>query len=68
MVKHGADEYVLVFREVTEQEVGIFFVSSEKKSVEVLYTNTDMSAKMDEGMLKVKFSKPRAYALMKLNR
>ena len=67
MIKHDDDEYMLVFREVTEKESGIFFVPSEKTSVEILYTNTEVSAKIDEGILKVNFSKPRAYALMKLN-
>ncbi len=67
MIKHGDDEYVLVFREVTEKDVGVFFVPSEKTSAEILYANTNVSAKIDECVLKVDFSKPRAYALMKLN-
>ena len=67
MIKHNDDEYMLVFREVTEKESGIFFVPSEKTSIEILYTNTEVSAKIDEGILKVNFSKPRAYALIKLN-
>ena len=50
-----------------QRQVSVFFVPSEKTSVEILYTNTDVSAKIDEGILKVNFSKPRAYALIKLN-
>lgn len=66
-MKHGSDEYALIFREVTEKSAGVFTVPSECKNAQVLLSNADVSVQLDSGILKADFGKKRAYALLKLN-
>ena len=66
-IRHGGEEYALVFREATEKDTGIFFVSSEKTNAEVICSNAEVSICMDVDMLKVNFSKQRAFAFVKLS-
>lgn len=65
-IKNGSEEYALVFREVTDKASYVFMIPSEKTSTAVLASNADVTAKIDDGALKVEFSKQRAYAFIKL--
>ena len=65
-LKHGEEEYALIFREAAEKNVGIFTLPSEKTGAEVLLSNADVKVQLDSGVLKAEFSKQRAYAFVKL--
>ena len=62
----GKPEYLLVFREYTDRETGVFNIPVEKCKAEVLCSNGDVKVKIAGGQATVKFSKPRAYAFIKL--
>ena len=66
-IRHGAEEYALVFREATEKDTGVFLIPSEKTNVELICSNADIAAQTDSGVLKVKFSKQRAFVFVKLS-
>ena len=66
-IKNGSEEYALVFREVTDKASHVFMLPSEKTSAVALASNADVTAQMSDGMLKVEFSKQRAYAFIKLS-
>lgn len=66
-IKNGAEEYALVFREVTDKASHVFMLPSKKTSAVALASNADVTAQIDDGVLKVKFSKQRAYAFIKLS-
>ena len=66
-IKNGREEYALVFREVTDKASHVFMLPSEKTSAVALASNADVTAQMSDGMLKVEFSKQRAYAFIKLS-
>ena len=65
-LKHGEEEYALIFREAAEKSTGVFFIPSEGTSAEVLLSNADVKVQLDSGVLKAEFSKQRAYAFVKL--
>ncbi|MBR5188317.1 MAG: alpha-galactosidase, partial [Clostridia bacterium] len=66
-IRHGAEEYALVFREATEKDTGVFLIPSEKTNAQIICSNADIVAGIDSGVLKVKFSKQRAFAFVKLS-
>ena len=64
--KDGKPEYLLVFREYTDIDTGIFNIPVEKCKAEILCSNADVKVKVEDGHATVKLSKPRAYAFIKL--
>ena len=66
-IRHGVEEYALVFREATEKDTGVFLIPSEKTNAQIICSNADIVAGIDSGVLKVKFSKQRAFAFVKLS-
>ena len=65
-IRYGGEEYALVFREAAEKDTGRYSVTSDKTKAEVICSNADVTAYMDEDLLKVGFSKQRAFALIRL--
>ena len=63
----GKPEYLLLFREATERAVSTFTLPVESATAEVLYSNADAQVKIENGVATAEFSKPRAYAFIKLN-
>ena len=66
-IRHGSDEYALVFREATEKDTGVFLIPSEKTNAEIICSNADVTVCADSGVLKAKFAKQRAFVFMKLS-
>jgi hypothetical protein len=65
--RDGKPEYLLLFREATDRDTATFTLPVESANAEVLYSNTDVSVKIEGGVATAEFSKPRAYAFIKLN-
>lgn len=65
-IRHGGEEYALVFREATEKDTGRYFVTTDQTNAEVICANADVTACVEEDMLKVRFSKAKAFALLRL--
>ena len=65
--KDGKPEYLLLFREATDRDTAIFTIPAESAEAEILYSNADVSVKIENGVVTAKFSKPRAYAFVKLS-
>ena len=66
-VSSDSCEYLLLFREVTESDAGVFVIPSKKEKATLLRSNGDVEIKLDDGVVRAKFSKPRCYAFLKLN-
>lgn len=66
-IKHGNDEYALLFREATFSDSGIYLMPDDITGTKVLLSNADVSVQCLGNALKSTFSKPRAYAFIKLN-
>ena len=66
-MKHEGGEYALVFREATDKSIGIFTVPSDAKNAKALISNAEIKSEISDGILKVDFSSPRSYALIKLS-
>ena len=64
---NGKPEYLLLFREANDSEIAKFTLPVEKADAKVLYSNADVSLTIEKGVATAKFSKPRAYAFIKLN-
>ena len=64
---NGKPEYLLLFREANDIENAKFTLPVEKADATVLYSNADVSLTVENGVATAKFSKPRAYAFVKLN-
>ena len=64
--KDGEPQYLLLFREVNECDSAIFTIPAKNAEAEVLYSNADVKVKIEDGVVSAKFSKPRAYAFVKL--
>jgi hypothetical protein len=65
--KNRIPEYLLLFREATDRDTATFTLPVETANAEVLYSNTDVNIKIENGVATAEFSKPRAYAFVKLN-
>lgn len=63
----GKPEYLLLFREATDRAVATFTLPVESATAEVLYSNADAQIKIENGVAMAEFSKPRAYAFVKLS-
>ncbi len=66
-IKNGNDEYALLFREATGSENGVFVMPNEVTDARVLLSNAEVSLQCIGKALNASFSKPRAYAFIKLN-
>ena len=55
------------FREATDRAAATFTLPVESATAEVLYSNADVGVKIESGVATAEFSKPRAYAFVKLN-
>ena len=64
--KDGKPEYLLLFREVTKNDTGEFELPIDSAKAEVLCSNADVKIKIKDGKAVATFSKPRAYAFVKL--
>ena len=62
----SGERYLLLFREVTEEDTGIFKIPCGKAETELLATNCDATVKIDGGFATARFSAPRGYAFIKL--
>lgn len=60
-------EYILAFREFTERDEMEIKLKEMPGKVELLCSNADVRTEAKEGALKISFSKPRAYAFLKLS-
>ena len=59
-------KYLLLFREVTEDSKTVIKAPVKKCDASVLVSNADVNVNVNDGFVEVDFSKPRAYALIKL--
>ena len=65
--KDSKPEYLLLFREANDRKKAVFTLPVDKADAEVLYSNADVKVKIENGVAIAEFSKPRAYAFIKLN-
>ena len=63
----SGERYLLLFREVTGEDTGIFRIPEACGNTEVLASNAEVSVNADGGVVTASFSKPRSYAFIKLN-
>ena len=66
-IKNRDSEYALLLREVTFSDNGVYVMPNDIKNAEVLLSNADVSLQYVGNALSTTFSKPRAYAFIKLN-
>jgi hypothetical protein len=66
-IKNRDSEYALLLREVTFSDNGVYVMPNDIKNAEVLLSNADVSLQYVGNALSATFSKPRAYAFIKLN-
>ena len=59
-------KYLLLFREVTECDTGVFTVPAKESECEILATNTDASVSVKNGSVAVTLAAPRSYVFLKL--
>ena len=64
--KDSKPEYLLLFREATERDTAVFTLPVDTAKAEVIYSNAEVDVKIENGVAVAKFSKPRAYAFIKL--
>jgi len=62
----GKPEYLLLFREMNDKETGTFELPIESAQTEILCSNADVSVTVENGVARATFSKPHAYAFVKL--
>lgn len=65
-IKHKDGEYALVFREITDSTPGNFNIHTDKTQAEVLLSNNNVTAQINNGILSAEFSSPRTFAFIKL--
>lgn len=63
----GKPQYLLLFREVTEESAARIFCPVTQQNAEILISNSDAAVTVGDGFADVKFSKPRSYALIELS-
>lgn len=59
-------KYLLLFREVTECDTGVFILPVKESECEILATNTDASVSVKNGSVAVTLAAPRSYVFLKL--
>ena len=62
----GRVKYLLLFREVTENESTVIKTSTEAAETKILASNTDAKISVKDGYTEISLSKPRSYALVEL--
>lgn len=62
----GKPQYLLLFREVTEESAARIFCPVTQQNAEILISNSDAAVTVGDGFADVEFSKPRSYALIEL--
>lgn len=60
-------EYLLLFREVTEESETVIKCPGVYGNTEILASNTNVTVEIKNGCIHAAFSKPRSYAFVKLN-
>lgn len=60
-------KYLLIFREVTHREEAVICAPVSEGDISVLAANTDVSACVSEGAVRIKLGKERGYAFIKLD-
>jgi hypothetical protein len=65
--KCGKTKYLLLFRESAEEDIGVYNLENEISGSEVILSNAEAEVKITGKSVTVKFSKQRAYALIKTN-
>ena len=60
-------EYLLLFREVTDDSCAVLKCPINSANAEVLISNADVNIKIDNGFIYAEFSKSRSYAFIKLS-
>lgn len=63
----GKPAYLLTFREYTDREDCSFTLPSEIARAELLASNADVALEQNGSRVALRYSKPRAYAFIKLN-
>jgi hypothetical protein len=66
-IKNADGEFALLFREATDDTCGTYLMPNEVRSAEVIRSNAEVSVHCLGKALSVTFSKPRAFAFIKLN-
>jgi alpha-galactosidase len=64
--ENKGNDYLLVFREVTDADTCVFRVPVVKGECQILASNGDVDIKVDNGAVTATFAKPRCYAFVKL--
>jgi alpha-galactosidase len=62
----GRVKYLLLFREVTENESTVIKTSTEAAETKILASNTNARISVKDGYTEISLAKPRAYALAEL--
>ncbi len=62
----GKPEYLLLFREVTEENSTMIKCPVKSANIEILATNSHAEVEINNGFINAKFSKPRSYAFIKI--
>ncbi|MBR2353083.1 MAG: alpha-galactosidase [Clostridia bacterium] len=65
-VSSGEDRYLLLFREVTDENCGSFKLPIRAGKAETLASNADVTVTVKDGFAVATFSKPRSYAFIKI--
>ena len=63
----GKADYLLLFREVTDKENAVIPASVKASNAKVLVSNSECEIEVLDGEIRVGFSNPRSYALIKLS-
>lgn len=63
---NGRAKYLLLFREVTENESAVIKTSTEAVETKILACNADARVSVENGYTEISLAKPRAYALVEL--
>lgn len=64
--KDSQPQYLLLFREVTEDSCGTFRLPTNVETAEVLASNAEVCVQAENSFVRADFSKPRAYVFLKL--
>ena len=62
----GGEVYLLLFREVTGEDTGVFKLPVTRGTARVLASNGEVEVTVKDGFAAAKFSKPRSYAFIRI--
>ena len=63
----GGERYLLLFREVTGEDTGVFKLPETCEGAEILASNADVEVEFVNKAITARFSKPRSYVFIKLD-